>query len=73
MTGRTIVIQRELLEHDTVEHLMSEIHKIEGIPIDQQHLIACGKPLIKGTRLRALRDQGYFKDALTFNLRLRGC
>ena len=52
---------------------MLEIYHKEGIPIDQQRLIAHGKYLDKGTNLRTLNDQGCFNKALHLVLKQKGC
>jgi len=68
LTGKTIEISIDITS--TVEALKVAVQKVEGIPVDQQRMIYCGKQLEDG---RPLIDYGIVdKSCLHLVLRLRG-
>ena len=74
LTGRTyeISLPHELL---TVDDLKNEYQKIDGVPVDQQRLIAGGIHLEGDVTLRSYIEQGFISNGGTIHvvLKLRGC
>ena len=66
-------VQMDLSRHTTVDDLRSLIQDKEGIPPDQQRLVAKGKQLPEEMALKDCVDQGIFDGYVHLILRLRGC
>ncbi|XP_066338849.1 uncharacterized protein [Miscanthus floridulus] len=52
--NRTVALNVNL-QCDSVEDVKRAIEKREGIPVEEQHLVVCGKPLREGAFLRDYR------------------
>ena len=71
MAEKVFTVRVEL--SGTVANLMSAIQDKEGIPPDQQRLIAQGKQLREDMCLKDCFERGMFDDHVHLILRLRGC
>ena len=66
-------VQMDLSRHSTVDDLKCLIQDKEGIPPDQQRLVAKGKQLPEKMALKDCVDQGIFDGDVYLILRLLGC
>ena len=73
LTGTVIPLQIELSRGYLVKDLMLAIQDKEGIPPDQQRLIAGGVQLDEKASLRSYMDEGLFINVIHLVLKLFGC
>lgn len=69
--NRTVALNVNL-QCDSVEDLKRAIEEREGIPVKEQHLIVCGKPLREGAFLRDYDALGYRQSTVDVSMRVRG-
>ena len=71
VTGKPNSITVDVTRNTTVLQLKEKIQDIDGIPVDQQRIIAAGKQLEDKACLGEYLDKGYTNFHLV--LRMRGC
>lgn len=68
--NRTVALTVNL-QCDSVEDVKRAIEEREGIPVEEQHLVVCGKPLRQGAFLRDYDALGH-QSTVDVSMRVRG-